>query len=80
MNDEELTELFGSLMQHSEYKRGEIITFREGGKGPKESGMIVWVTPPGPSYEGGPDRPLIYWADMGAGMPRPVYQWEIVVE
>jgi len=57
--DEQLTDLYGPLARHSEYRRGDQVSYRMGSE--TYEGTILWVIGPGPSMiEGRPDQPLRY--------------------
>lgn len=54
----DLEDLYGPLSRYSDHKRGEHITFRDGGN--TITGEILWICAPGPVSEGGPARPAHY--------------------
>ncbi len=57
--DEQLTDLYGPLAKHSEYRRGDQVRYRIGAE--RYSGTILWVIAPGPSMiEGRGPQPLRY--------------------
>ena len=76
--EQQLEDLFGPMPTYSEHKKGETITFREAGTGQTRQGTILWVKAPGPSYKGGPMRPLTYIVYTGQGMPSAVYPGDVI--
>jgi hypothetical protein len=70
--DEQMEDLFGPNYQYSDYKRGEVITYRA--EGTIKRGEIIWIEAPGLTTREN-DHPVIYWVGLEA-----VYPADILVD
>jgi len=76
MNQEQRESAFGPEAQFSEYKRGEVIRFREGSQ--ERSGTIIHVIAPSQAVVDGEMHPLTYVVDTGKGFPSMVYASDVL--
>jgi hypothetical protein len=72
-DNQEFEEIFGELAQFSDYKIGDIITYRSP-DGPIRQGEIMWIESAGTTASG-KHHPLTYWCGFDA-----VYATDIVTE
>jgi hypothetical protein len=77
-SESDLVALYGPLASHSEHRRGQRISFFDSESQQELSGTIVWIKAAGPSYQGGPARPITYVVDTGAGFPAMVYPGDVL--
>jgi hypothetical protein len=63
---QQLEAVFGPLAPHSEFQRGEPISYRDG-NGVTKTGMIIWVRAAEMVVEGVKEPRLDYVVDVGTG-------------
>ncbi len=79
MPDDELEAIYGPLAPHSEFQRGEPISYRDDNGVPK-TGTILWVRAAERIVEGGKEPRLDYVVDAGTGSPELVRAEQILRE
>jgi hypothetical protein len=77
-SDEDLAQLYGPAAPYSDHKRGATIRFWDDESGQEQTGRIIWICAPGPSYQGGPDRPQTYVVDCGGLFPTMIYPADVI--
>ena len=77
MNQEQRESAFGPEAQFSEYKRGEVIRFRENGQ--EKQGKIIHVCAPGTTVKGTPHGILYVVEVQQKGFPSMIAPGDVIV-
>ncbi len=79
MTDEELEAIYGPLAPHTEFQRGELVSYRED-NGVTKNGTIMWVRAVEMVVESVKGHRLEYVVDTGTGSPDIVRAEQILRE
>jgi hypothetical protein len=71
--EQQFEEIFGLLAKFSDYKVGDVITYRSSDTGRIKRGEIMWVELPGRTVSG-KEHPLTYWVGFDAMYPSDILE------
>jgi hypothetical protein len=74
----DLAALYGPMASHSEYRRGQRVSFFNSESQQILSGTIIWVKAAGPAYENGPVQPVTLVIDTGGLFPIMCYPSDVM--
>lgn len=75
----DLEDLYGPQYRYSDHKRGDHISYRD--YTGLHQGVIRWVCPPGPAFEGGQSLPAHYMVEAThTNWPETVFVGELVMD